>query len=217
MKTGSSKAVAGAGAETFWKSEPERKQIVSAPQHCCHVQAVPSRPSCPVYTAPDVLIRVYPPGYPAVAVQYQFCHLTVSVPHLSFLRCLVEFSFPCCYVLSIMPSPSYLDSSVPFTLSQLSRPSCLFPSFPVSAVLFFQLRFSQLFCLSCPGSAALYQLSPLSCLRWSLVTFLSQQFASAGLSLLSFMFWPLPFWSSLTTISFLEIKITHDRLCRSWR
>ncbi len=33
--TGSSKAVAGAGAETFWKSEPEpeRKKIVSAPQH----------------------------------------------------------------------------------------------------------------------------------------------------------------------------------------
>ncbi len=25
---------AGAGAETFWKSEPEQKQIVSAPQHC---------------------------------------------------------------------------------------------------------------------------------------------------------------------------------------
>ncbi len=36
--TGSSKAVAGAGAgagaETFWKSELERKKIVSAPQPC---------------------------------------------------------------------------------------------------------------------------------------------------------------------------------------
>ncbi len=26
-------AGSGAGAKTFWKSEPERKQIVSAPQH----------------------------------------------------------------------------------------------------------------------------------------------------------------------------------------
>ncbi len=36
--TGSSKVIAGAGAGagavTFWKSEPERKQIVSAPQNC---------------------------------------------------------------------------------------------------------------------------------------------------------------------------------------
>jgi hypothetical protein len=31
--TGSFKAIARAGAETFWKSEPERKRIVSAPQH----------------------------------------------------------------------------------------------------------------------------------------------------------------------------------------
>ncbi len=34
MTTGSSKAVAGAGTETFRKLEPERKQIASAPQHC---------------------------------------------------------------------------------------------------------------------------------------------------------------------------------------
>jgi hypothetical protein len=34
--TGSYKAIAGAGAKTFWKSEPEPKQIVSAPQHCMH-------------------------------------------------------------------------------------------------------------------------------------------------------------------------------------
>jgi sporulation protein YlmC with PRC-barrel domain len=42
--TGSSKAIAGAGvgagAETFWKSEPEQKQIVSAPQHW-HLHNVP--------------------------------------------------------------------------------------------------------------------------------------------------------------------------------
>jgi hypothetical protein len=37
--TGSSKAVAGAGsgAETFWKSEPEREKIVSAPQPCLKI------------------------------------------------------------------------------------------------------------------------------------------------------------------------------------
>jgi hypothetical protein len=34
--TGSYKAIAGAGAKTCWKSEPEPKQIVSAPQHCMH-------------------------------------------------------------------------------------------------------------------------------------------------------------------------------------
>jgi hypothetical protein len=32
VKTGTLKALVGAGAETFWKSEPERKKIVSAPQ-----------------------------------------------------------------------------------------------------------------------------------------------------------------------------------------
>ncbi len=38
--TGSYKAIVGAGsgagaeAETLWKSEPEPKEIVSAPQHC---------------------------------------------------------------------------------------------------------------------------------------------------------------------------------------
>ncbi len=31
--TGSYKAIVRTGAETFWKSEPEPKQIVSAPQH----------------------------------------------------------------------------------------------------------------------------------------------------------------------------------------
>jgi hypothetical protein len=30
---GNYKANVGAGAETFWKSEPERQQKVSAPQH----------------------------------------------------------------------------------------------------------------------------------------------------------------------------------------
>ncbi len=30
---GSYKSDVGAGAETFWKSEPEREQKVSAPQH----------------------------------------------------------------------------------------------------------------------------------------------------------------------------------------
>jgi hypothetical protein len=43
VTTGSSKAVAGAGvgagAETFWKSEPERKKIVSAPQHWLSVNS----------------------------------------------------------------------------------------------------------------------------------------------------------------------------------
>jgi hypothetical protein len=36
VQTGSYKSEVGAssGTKTFWKSEPELKQIVSAPQHC---------------------------------------------------------------------------------------------------------------------------------------------------------------------------------------
>jgi hypothetical protein len=38
-------AGAGAGAETSWKSEPERKQKVSAPQHCFFLMLLPLWPS----------------------------------------------------------------------------------------------------------------------------------------------------------------------------
>ncbi len=93
VKTGTSthKASVGAGAQTFWKSKPERepKQIVSAPQHCDSepVAGCGSVPVIDTNTSPVADFGTIPGAVCFYSSSNRQCSLSLLATVLNGARC----------------------------------------------------------------------------------------------------------------------------------